>query len=67
MPRRRVGGYSYRVPDVTGTYNTRNPPPYMHVRQTPSGPYDSGFFFEFGLLWAARRRRALPPVNRRAG
>lgn len=44
--RRRVGGYSYRVPDVTGTYNTRNPPPYMHVRQTPSGPFDSGFFFD---------------------
>jgi hypothetical protein len=44
--RRRVGGYSYRAPDVTSTYNSRNPPPYMHVRQTPSGPFDSGFFFD---------------------
>jgi hypothetical protein len=47
-PRRR-GGYSYRVPDITSTYNRRNPPPYMHVRQTPSGPFDSGFFFDSGF------------------
>jgi|SRR5262245_40561519 len=46
--RRRVGGYSYRVPDVTSSYNSRNPPPYMHVRQTPSGPFDSGFWFDSG-------------------
>jgi hypothetical protein len=26
------------VPDITSTYNTRNPPPYMHVRQTPRRP-----------------------------
>lgn len=45
-PRRRVGGYSYRAPDVASTYNSRNPPPYMHVRQTPSGPFDSGFWFD---------------------
>ncbi|HEU0062394.1 MAG TPA: hypothetical protein VFR19_21110 [Hyphomicrobiaceae bacterium] len=45
---RRRGGYSYRVPDVTSTYNSRNPPPYMHVRQTPSGPFDSGFWFNSG-------------------
>ncbi|HEU0159858.1 MAG TPA: hypothetical protein VFR00_11110 [Hyphomicrobiaceae bacterium] len=45
---RRRGGYSYRVPDITSTYNTRNPPPYMHVRQTPSGPFDSGFWFDSG-------------------
>ena len=43
---RRRGGYSYRAPDVTSTYNSRNPPPYMHVRQTPSGPFDSGFWFD---------------------
>src|SRR5262245_37446952 len=42
--RRRRGGYSYGVPDIIGT-NGRSPPPYMHVRQTPSGPFDSGFFF----------------------
>src|SRR5262245_52417722 len=49
--RRRPGGYSFGVPEVTSTYNTRNPPPYAHVRQTPSGPFDSGFFFDsaFGL------------------
>jgi len=45
---RRRGGYSYRAPDVTSTYNSRNPPPYMHVRQTPSGPFDSGFWFDSG-------------------
>jgi hypothetical protein len=43
---RRRGGYSYGVPDVLSTYNRRNPPPYMHVRQTPSGPFDSGFWFD---------------------
>lgn len=43
---RRRGGYSYRVPDITSSYNRRNPPPYMHVRQTPSGPFDSGFWFD---------------------
>jgi hypothetical protein len=48
-PRRRIGGYSYRAQDVTSSYNTRNPPPYMHVRQTPSGPFDSGFFFDSGV------------------
>jgi len=45
---RRRGGYSYRVPDIIGT-NGRSPPPYMHVRQTPSGPFDSGFFFDSGI------------------
>jgi hypothetical protein len=34
--RRRPGGYR------------RNPPPYAHVRQTPSGPFDSGFWFDSG-------------------
>jgi len=47
--RRRPGGYSYGVPDITSTYNSRNPPPYAHVRQTPSGPFDSGFFFDSGF------------------
>lgn len=47
-PRRR-GGYSFGVQDVTSTYNSRNPPPYAHVRQTPSGPFDSGFFFDSGI------------------
>jgi hypothetical protein len=46
--RRRPGGYSYGVPDITSTYNSRNPPPYAHVRQTPSGPFDSGFWFDSG-------------------
>jgi hypothetical protein len=48
-PRRRIGGYSYSVPDITNTYNARNPPPYADVRQTPSGPFDSGFFFDSGF------------------
>jgi hypothetical protein len=47
--RRRPGGYSYRVQDITSTYSRRNPPPYAHVRQTPSGPFDSGFFFDSGI------------------
>jgi hypothetical protein len=47
--RRRPGGYSYGVQDITSTYNRRNPPPYAHVRQTPSGPFDSGFFFDSGF------------------
>jgi len=47
-PRRR-GGYSYGAQDVTSSYDRRNPPPYMHVRQTPSGPFDSGFFFDSGF------------------
>jgi hypothetical protein len=46
--RRRPGGYSFGVSDITSTYNRRNPPPYAHVRQTPSGPFDSGFWFDSG-------------------
>jgi hypothetical protein len=45
--RRRVGGYSYHTTDVTNTYS-RSPPPYADVRQTPAGPFDSGFFFDSG-------------------
>ena len=46
-PRLR-GGYSYRASDVINTYG-RSPPPYADVRQTPSGPFDSGFFFDSGM------------------
>ena len=46
--RRRVGGYSYRATDVTSTYGW-TPPPYMDVRQSPAGPFDSGFFFDSGI------------------
>jgi hypothetical protein len=46
--RRRRGGYSYSVGDVINTYR-RSPPPYAHVRQTPAGPFDSGFFFDSGI------------------
>jgi|KBSMisStandDraft_5_1062788.scaffolds.fasta_scaffold2089883_1 hypothetical protein len=46
--RRRIGGYSYRAPDVNSTYG-RSPPPYLDVRQSPGGPFDSGFFFDSGI------------------
>jgi hypothetical protein len=46
--RRRIGGYSYRAPDVISTYG-RSPPPYADVRQSPGGPFDSGFFFDSGI------------------
>ena len=46
--RRRVGGYSYARPDVTGTYGS-SPPPYLDVRQSEAGPFDSGFFFDSGM------------------
>jgi hypothetical protein len=45
---RRPGGYSYRPADVISTYGS-NPPPWAEVRQTPSGPFDSGFFFDSGI------------------
>lgn len=45
---RRIGGYSYSASDVSSTYGA-NPPPYMDVRQTPGGPFDSGFFFDSGM------------------
>jgi hypothetical protein len=48
LGRRRIGGYSYRASDVTGTYG-RSPPPYLDVRQSPGGPFDSGFFFDSGI------------------
>ena len=45
---RRRGGYSYRASDVVNTYGG-SPPPYAEIRQTPSGPFDSGFFFDSGI------------------
>ena len=45
---RRIGGYSYSRSDVSSTYGA-NPPPYMDVRQTPGGPFDSGLFFDSGI------------------
>lgn len=47
-PGRRIGGYSYGSQDVVNTYRT-SPPPWMDVRQTPGGPFDSGFFFDSGV------------------
>jgi hypothetical protein len=46
--RRRIGGYSYRGADVVNTYG-KSPPPWLDVRQTPGGPFDSGFFFDSGM------------------
>jgi hypothetical protein len=48
-PRRRVGGYSYSAGSVVNTYNRQRPPPYVDVRQTPGGPFDSGFFFDSAM------------------
>lgn len=45
--RRRIGGYSYGGIDSYNTYGA-SPPPYTHTRQTPSGPFDNGFFFSSG-------------------
>jgi hypothetical protein len=45
---RPVGGYSYKNPDVASTYG-RSPPPWLGVRQSPGGPFDSGFFFDSGI------------------
>ena len=55
---RRVGFYSYSYRDVINTYgmsrslygsiNTYRDP-YVD-RQTPSGPFDHGFFFDSGIL-----------------
>jgi hypothetical protein len=46
--RRRIGGYSYKSTDVVNTYG-QSPPPWLDVRQTPGGPFDSGFFFDSGM------------------
>jgi hypothetical protein len=45
---RPVGGYSYRDSDVASTYG-RTPPPWLDIRQSPGGPFDSGFFFDSGI------------------
>lgn len=55
---RRIGFYSYSYRDVINTYgmsrslygsiNTYRDP-YVD-RQTPSGPFDHGFFFDSGIL-----------------
>jgi hypothetical protein len=47
--RRRIGGYSYSAGSVINTYNRRNPPPYVDVRQSPGGPFDTGFFFDSAM------------------
>src|SRR5262249_11062254 len=44
--RRRIGGYSPGVDPVFNIFTHQNPPPYMDVRQSPGGPFDSGFFFD---------------------
>ena len=56
--KRRVGFYSYSYRDVINTYgmsrsvyggmNTYRDP-YVDL-QTPAGPFDHGFFFDFGIL-----------------
>jgi hypothetical protein len=46
--RRRVGGYSYRAGDVVNTYG-RSLPPWLDVKQSQGGPFDSGFFFDSGI------------------
>jgi hypothetical protein len=46
--RRRIGGYSYSASSVVNNTH-RNPPPYEHVRQTPGGPFDWGFFFDSAM------------------
>lgn len=55
--RRRVGGYSYSAADTINTYRdsrTLNGGANsyrfeMYTRQTPSGPFDHGFFFDSGV------------------
>ncbi len=57
MGRRRVGGYSYSAQDVMNTYGlTRGLYGSMNSyrdpfvdRQTSSGPFDHGFFFDSGI------------------
>jgi len=57
LGRRRVGGYSYAAEDVINTYGlTRSLYGSMNSyrdpfvdRQTSSGPFDHGFFFDSGI------------------
>jgi hypothetical protein len=54
---RRVGGYSYSPEDVINTYgltrslfgSTNSYRDLSTDRQTPSGPFDHGFFFDSGI------------------
>jgi hypothetical protein len=46
---RRRRGYSYSAADVINTSGRHAPPPYADVRQTPGGPFDSGYFFDSGM------------------
>jgi hypothetical protein len=45
---RPIGGYSYKDYDSIGTYG-QSPPPWRDVRQSPGGPFNSGFFFDSGV------------------
>src|SRR5262245_41695024 len=45
---RPIGGYSYKDYDSVSTYG-RSPPPWRDVRQSPGGPFNSGFFFDSGV------------------
>jgi hypothetical protein len=46
---RRRHGYSYSAADVVSTSGS-NPPPYLDVRQSPGGPFYSGFWFDPGIV-----------------
>lgn len=53
----RRGGYSYAPEDTINTYgdsrtvfgSTNSYRNYWEDRQTPSGPFDNGFFFDSGI------------------
>ncbi len=52
--RRKKGGYSYDKSDSVNTYGSptrkKRPPGAPDFRdQTPSGPFDNGFFFDSGV------------------
>lgn len=41
------GGYSYSASDIYNTYSGDSRDPMLMLnRQTPAGPFDSGFFFD---------------------
>jgi hypothetical protein len=43
----RIGGYSYSVSDTFNTFPGDSRDPMLGLnRQTPAGPFDSGFFFD---------------------
>jgi len=43
----RRRGYARPASDFINA-NPRNPPPYADVRQSPGGPFDTGYFFDSG-------------------